>query len=103
VGLAALAAFRTRRLGLLRASRAFASFGSFVFFVSFAFLRFTAKALRRRAQAAADALGLRLGFRGRGLLGFGVRVELAADQLHLRGFPGGAAAGAEWPHSRVRA
>src|SRR6185436_5262418 len=103
VGLAALTAFRTRRLGLLRASRAFASFGSFVSFVSFAFLRFTAKALGRRAQAAADALGLRLGFRGRGLLGFGVRVELAADQLDLRDFRGVAAAEAEAQDPRVAA
>src|SRR5262249_17374392 len=43
--------------------------------------------LGRGTQPSADALRLRLGFRRRRfLVGLGLRVELAADELHLRDF-----------------
>src|SRR5262245_7684883 len=72
---AALAALGARGLGLLRGLAALALF-------PFGRRLLPAQPLRRRAQAAAHALRLRR-FRRRGLLGLGVRVELAADELDL--------------------
>src|SRR5688500_3188013 len=78
VSLAAFAFVRALRLGLsLRGG----PFGPFRPFLAFRF-GLAAQALRRRAQAAADSLGLRLGRLV--LRGLGVRIELAADQLDLR-------------------
>ena len=62
-----------------------------------------AQALGRGAQAAADALRLRLFGRLGGLLGLGVRVVLAADQLDLRDLGAVAAAVAEPQDARVAA
>ena len=61
-----------------------------------------AQALGRGAQPAADALRLRLlgGFR---LLGLGVRVVLAADELDLRDFGAVAAAVADAQDPRIAA
>src|SRR5689334_243161 len=63
-----------------------------------------AETRRRRAQAAADALGLRLRFlRRRVAFGLRTRIELAADELDLRDFGAVALAVADPQQTRVPA
>ena len=88
---------------LARAGLAFFARRAFGASAFFAFgLGLAAQALRRRAQAAADALRLRPA-PCLGLLGLGVRVVLAADQLDLRDLGAVAAAVAEPQDARVAA